>query len=233
MINTNRLKDVLKVVRVLYIDNKNDIPQTIQNTLKIFFKDIYYTNNFDEAMTIYNEKHPDIIISEAYTNDGRTILPLLQNIREYNYLIPIIITTSHKEEKTLFDAIRLQPVDFLVKPLSVNNFIYPLNKAAKHILNHGNIVVPLCKDSRYNYIDKTVNVNQNNIALTKNESRFLELLLANDGKLVPKDEIEFYIWGEEYVSESAFKSLLKRLRDKIGNNIIKNNPGIGYSLNSH
>jgi len=230
----NSLKNILKVVRVLYIDDKNNVPKTIQNTLKIVFKHIFYTNNFSEAMNIYNEKHPDIIISEVYTNDNNgSILPLLHEIREYNPLIPIIITASHKEEEILFDAIRLQPIDFLVKPLEVNSFIYPLNKAAQSILRHGNIIVPLNKESRYNYINKTIQQNTQTISLTKNESRLLEFLISNDKKTLSKEEIEFYIWGEEYVSESAFKSLLKRLRDKIGNNIIKNSPGLGYSLKSH
>ncbi len=227
---TDSLKNVLKVVRVLYIDDKDNVPKTIQNTLKILFKDIYYTNNFNKAMKIYNEKHPDIIISEVYDNDNNSILSLLHEIREYNQFIPIILTTFHKEEEVLFDAIRLQPIDFLVKPLSTSSFIYPLNKAAKSILHSGNIIIPLDSQSKYNYINKTIQQGTNTISLTKNESRLFELLISKEGKISSKEEIEFYIWGEEFVSDSAFKSLMKRLRDKIGNNIIKNNPGVGYYL---
>ena len=229
---TRKLKDILKVVRVLYIDNEKDVPQSVKNTLKILFKDIYYTDSLDYAMKIYNEKHPDMIISEIITEKNKKVLPFLHQIREYNYLIPIILTASDKKEKTLFDAIRVQPIDFLVKPLTTNSFIYSLNKASKLIMHHGNIVVSLNKEHKYNYLDKTVTKGNKPFQLTKNESRFLEFLIASEGKILSKEEIEFYIWGEEYVSDSAFKSLLKRMRDKIGNNIIKNTPGIGYSLKS-
>ncbi len=227
---TNTLKEILKVVRVLYIDDKNNVPQTVKNTLNILFKEIHYTNNVNDIVKIYNEKHPDMIISEVFTKNNKNILPLLHEIREYNHLIPIIITTSNKEEKVIFDAIRLQPIDFLVKPLTSNSFIYSLNKAAKLIMHHGNISVALNQNHKYNYLDKTLTKDDQSIPLTKNESRFLELLISSEGKILPKEEIELYIWGEEYVSESAFKSLLKRLRDKIGFNIIKNTPGIGYSI---
>ncbi len=227
------LKNILKVLKVLYIDVQEDVPKSIQNTLKLFFKDVYYTQSFEDAIFIYNDKHPDIIISEVSINGDKSFLPLLQNIRKYNHLIPIIVTSSHKEENIIFDAIRLQLIDFLVKPLTLDNFIYPLNNAAKHILHHGNVIVLIAKDIKYNYIDKNIKIKTKIIKLTKNESRLIELLLANEGKILANTEIEFHIWGEEYVSDSAFKSLFKRLRDKIGNDIIHNSPGHGYYINSN
>ncbi|MEA3499347.1 MAG: response regulator [Campylobacterota bacterium] len=226
------LKNILKVLKVMYIDEQDDVPKTIQNILKIFFKEVYYINNLQDAMEVYSSKHPDIIISEVGLKGCRSCLQLLKNIRHYNHLIPIIITSANKDEEILLDAIRLQLIDFLVKPLTLDNFIYPLNNAAKHILHHGNVVVSLSNDAKYNYINKNINIQNKIFKLSKNESRLIELLLANEGKVISNSEIEFHIWGEEYVSDSAFKSLFKRLRDKIGNDIIKNSPGHGYYLNS-
>ena len=230
------LKNILKVLKVIYIDEKENIPKPIQNTLKIFFKEVYYVNNINDAMKVYSSKKPDVIISEVNLNNCESCLYFLKNIRYYNQLIPIIITSSNKNEEVLLDSIRLQITDFLVKPLTLDNFIYPLNNIAKHILHYGNVIVSIGQNMKYNYINKNIaNLNNNNkkvIKLTKNESKVIELLLSNQGKIISNSEIEFHIWGEDYVSNSAFKSLFKRLRDKIGNEIIKNSPGHGYYISS-
>lgn len=223
------LKNVLHVSKLLYIDNENNLSRSIKNTLNIFFEHIYFAHSAKEALNIYNTKHPNIIISEVHLNN-ESLLPLLHNIREINHTIPILITSKDKDEKILFEAIRLQLIDFLVKPLDINEFINTLNTTARHILHYGNVSVKFGNESLYNYIDKTVLKNDITIELTQNESRLLELLLGNEGKVMPKREIELHIWGEEFVTESAFKSLFKRLRDKIGKEIIQNKAGHGYFI---
>ena len=130
----------------------------------------------------------------------------------------------------LFEAIRLQLIDFLVKPLDINKFIHALNTTAKHILHHGNVLVSFSDGYLYNYIDKSVKKDGKLIELTQNESRLLELLICNEGQVMSKENIELNIWGEEFVTESAFKSLFKRLRDKIGKDSIQNKSGHGYYL---
>ncbi len=223
------LKNVLKVSKLLYIDKEENIPKTIKNTVHLLIKETYFAHNLKEAIEIYNKKHPNIIISEVNLND-ESLLPFLHNLREINHSIPIIITSKNKQEEVLFEAIRLQLIDFLVKPLDINEFIHTLNTTAKHILHHGNVIVSFADGYLYNYIDKSVKKNGENIELTQNESRLLELLVANEGQVMCKEDIERHIWGEEFVTESAFKSLFKRLRDKIGKDSIQNKSGHGYYL---
>ena len=224
------LKNILKVSRVLYIDEKKEVPKNIQSTLNIFFKKVYYVSDINEAIEIYNTLSPEIIISEVHIN-GKSCLPLLHNIREYNHSIPILVISANKKEEVLFEAIRLHLVDFLVKPIKIDKFIFSLNNIAKYILKHGNVIVHFSNNYVYDYISKIVIIDKTEISLTKNESKLLELLLANENKLISKEEIEFHIWGEEFVSDSAFKSLFKRIRNKIGKNTIKNSSGHGYHLN--
>jgi len=68
------------------------------------------------------------------------------------------------------------------------------------------------------------------ISLTKKELAFISLLIKRLGTLVLHDEIKSVVWVGESVTEAAIRTFVKRVRDKVGNNFIKNVPGLGYKI---
>ena len=82
------------------------------------------------------------------------------------------------------------------------------------------------------YADKkTIKTIKNEIiSLTKNEYRLLEFFILNKEKTLTKTEITKFLWSKESITESAFKSLFLRLRNKIGKDCIQNIFGVGYKL---
>ena len=62
--------------------------------------------------------------------------------------------------------------------------------------------------------------------------RLLELFLINKNKFLTNDEIIKYIWSENEISSSAFKSLINRLSKKIGKDVISNSFGMGYGIHN-
>ena len=77
---------------------------------------------------------------------------------------------------------------------------------------------------------KAVITSNTRFILTKNESRLLELFLSNKNKFIQNEEIIKHIWSDKEVSSSAFKSLINRLTNKIGKDLISNSFGIGYGI---
>lgn len=224
------LKDVLKSLNVLFISKKNYIQQKEIDILEMFFYKITISYSSERAIKVFSSEHPDVIITDIDLPNMNGI-ELCKNIRKSNPTIPIIILSNNKSEEYLFQAIRLQVVDFIVKPLKIDNLIFALNQTAKHIVNHGNITIRLGNGNIYNYKEKTIFDNKGTVKkLTKNEFRLLELLLANKHHTLSKKEIESYLWANENITESAFKSLFSRLRQKIGKDNIKNSFGVGYQL---
>jgi len=225
------LKDILKVSKVLYLDNQSTIPLPVKNSVSYFFNKVFYVDNLTDAIYIYEEEKPNVIISNSVL-DNMSTLKFLATVRNHNYTIPIIVTSDFSNDELFLNIIRLQAIDFIKKPIKSENMIYALNLSAKHILRGEKLVVD-CKDSiSYDYVSKTVIKNKKNITLTKNEAILIELLLSNNGKITSKSEIEFKIWGETYVNDSTFKSLIQRLKTKIGKDVIQNKHGYGYFLSS-
>ena len=72
--------------------------------------------------------------------------------------------------------------------------------------------------------------NDQTIPLTVKESMLLELLLSRKNHVFSTVEIENRIWGDEFVTDSALRALIKNLRKKLPIDCIKNIVGHGYKL---
>ncbi len=223
------LKKLLKKLTILYVTNKEEDYKKINNILEIFFQKIIYSNNEKDALSIYNKVFPSVLLVDVNLDDSKGI-ELIKKIRKKNKTIPILVITKNKEVSNLIEAVKLNLVDYLLKPIDINKLIFSLNQIAKIILNSGDINTSIKNNIKYNYIEKTIINNSNKEVLTKTETRFIELLLANKDKIVSVEEIKRVIWGNKEVSESALKSLLNRLSKKIGKDTITNSFGIGYGI---
>lgn len=225
------LKDILKSLKVIFISKKENIDKKEIDILEIFFKKIIILNSAERALKVFSEERPDVIISDIDLPNLNGI-EFCKIIKKMNHSIPIIILSKQTNKSILYKLIRLQLVDFVIRPILVEDFIYALNQTAKHIINHGEITITLNNGYIYSYKDKSIFKNDNtSIKLTKNEFRLLELLLLNKHRTLDKKEIEDHLWANEQITKSAFKSLFSRLRNKIGKECIKNSFGVGYQLN--
>lgn len=45
------------------------------------------------------------------------------------------------------------------------------------------------------------------------------------------EDIKKNVWIGEYVSDTAVRTFIKRVRDKVGEDFIKNVPSLGYKIN--
>ena len=230
MMSNRQLKDVLKVVDVLYITKKiNKCNQTV-NILEMFFNKVLESTSAEEAFDLYIKSRPSVIITDIDLpkNNG---IDFIKSIRKTNKKIPIMIVSKKKDEYFLFEAIKLHLIDYLLYPIDTSKLINAINLIAKEVVNNGQKEVIFKNGVRYDYVTKSI-INKNDLVttLTKNEFRLLEFLIANEGKKVSKKDIETHLWADECITQSAFKSLFNRLRNKIGKDLIVNTFGVGYNI---
>ena len=223
------LKKILKQLDVLFISEVDSSYKKIENILRLFFKEVLHTNSLIYANEIYEKSFPSILIIDINLKDSYG-LTFIKELRKKNKSMPIIIITENKETDILIEAIKLNLIDYLLKPVDINKLIHALNLSAKNILNSGEIKTIIKNDIIYNYVDKSITILDKKQSLTKNESRLLELFLINKNKFVKNEDIIKQIWSDKEVSSSAFKSLINRLSNKIGKDTISNSFGIGYGI---
>jgi DNA-binding response OmpR family regulator len=223
------LKKILKQLDVLFISEFDYSYKKIENILRLFFKEVLHTNSLIYANEVYEKSFPSILIIDINLKESSG-LSFIKELRKKNKSMPIIIITENKEVDILIEAIKLNLIDYLLKPIDINKLIHALNLSAKNILNSGEIKTIITNDIIYNYVDKSITILDKKQSLTKNEARLLELFLINKNKFVKNEDIIKQIWSDKEVSTSAFKSLINRLSNKIGKETISNSFGIGYGI---
>jgi DNA-binding response OmpR family regulator len=223
------LKKILKQLDVLFISEVDSSYKKIENILRLFFKEVLNTNSLIYANEIYEKSFPSILIIDINLKESSG-LSFIKELRKKNKSMPIIIITENKEVDILIEAIKLNLIDYLLKPVDINKLIHALNLSAKNILNSGEIKTIIKNEIIYNYVEKSITILDKKQSLTKNEARLLELFLINKNKFVKNEDIIKQIWSDKEVSTSAFKSLINRLSNKIGKETISNSFGIGYGI---
>lgn len=68
------------------------------------------------------------------------------------------------------------------------------------------------------------------IVLAKKEKQLFELLLNNKRNIISFETIDNILWPEKYVSSTTRRTLIHRLREKVGGEIIKTYKNLGCSL---
>ncbi len=71
------------------------------------------------------------------------------------------------------------------------------------------------------------------VKLTKNEIKFMEIMISKKGEFVSSSFLEYTIWEEESISKDCnkrLKYLIYKLRKKLPKNSIVNSYKLGYKL---
>lgn len=223
------LKKILKHSDVLFISEIDDSYKKIKYILDIFFRKSFHTNSIINANQIYEKNFPKTVIVDINLNESNGI-SFIKDLRKKNKNLPILIITNNKEIDNLLEAIKLNLINYILKPLDINKLINALNLCAKQILNSGEVITIINQNTKYDYVEKVIINGKIKINLTTNEMRLLELFLENKNNYIKNEDIKKQIWSEKEISDSAFKSLINRLSIKIGKETISNSFGNGYGI---
>lgn len=224
------LTDILKNSTILYIEDEDEIRDSVSKTLKLICKEIIDVDSVEKAKTKYQEGGIDIIITDIELN-GESGIEFAKYIRSIDKTTPMIIISAYTEKDYLLNAIKLQLVDYLVKPIDFDDILNTLKNSAKIILENGNFLLEFTNGTQYDILKNCIISSKGEKStLTNLEKRLLKILIKNKNRTVPTEEIKFYVWEDEYPSESALKSLLNKIRSKIGKDSIENISGVGYNL---
>lgn len=220
---------VLKNSSLLLAEDEKNLRDSFARVLLLYVDKVYTASDGEEALALYMQYHPDIVITDVKMPKLNG-LDFIKQIRKDNHNIPIIVTSAYTDKDFLLDSIKLSLVDYVVKPIKEEDLTKLLENSAAILLEKSKTVIKINHTSYYDYTNKTFFQDDIPIALTQKEVEFLEILLAHKGNLVTRQVLEDKLYIYEEAPPSALKNLVFKLRKKITNNIIKTIGNLGYAI---
>ena len=222
------MNKILKNLTVLHVEDDSDSKKIMHDVLSDNFEKVFTAQNGDEGLKKFKKYNPNMVITDVFMpiSDG---LDMTRYIKEISKDTPVIVLSAHSEKETLLKAIDVGVDKYLIKPIMADDLLKTIENVAKSKIETANII-QVANGYSFNKIKRVLIRDGVEISLTKKELAFISLLIKRLGTLVLHDEIKSVVWVGESVTEAAIRTFVKRVRDKVGNNFIKNVPGLGYKI---
>ena len=223
-------KDVIEKLQrltLLYAEDEEGIRKNIADSLSYYVKEVIEASNGAEAFELYEQKKPDIILSDIHMPILNGI-EFVKKVRQIDKKIPIIMITAHTDKEYLLQAVELKMEKYIVKPIELEVLFEVFRKCLQTIEFNNNITLEIDSDYVYDYDKKELKYKKEIVLLNKKEISFFELLIKNQNRIVSYDELQQKVWIDDVMTDSALRSLVRNLRKKLPTDIIFNLSGIGY-----
>jgi two-component system response regulator RegX3 len=171
-----------------------------------------------EALTVFDTARPDIVLLDV-------MLPKLSGIDVCRELrgrskVPIIMVTAKGAEIDTVVGLEVGADDYVTKPYRLRELVARMRAALRRApheepqLSSGDVLE--VGDLRLDPERHEVRLRGSVVALPLKEFELLELLMANAGRVLPRDTLIDRIWGPHYVGDTKTLDVhVKRLRSKI------------------
>ncbi|MDX2331570.1 butyrate response regulator transcription factor BumR [Campylobacter hepaticus] len=214
---------------ILVVEDEAKARESLINILSNRFSKVIGAQNGDEGFKKFKKFKPDLVITDIAMPimDG---LDMAREIKEISNDVPIVVLSAYSEKERLLRSIDIGIDKYLIKPIDIEELFKVLDSLVDEKIEV-NMLVKISKEYQFNKTKRTLIHNGEEIVLTKKELAFVSLLLKQPGVLVLHEDIKKNVWIGEHVSDTAVRTFIKRIRDKVGEEFIKNVPSLGYRIN--
>ncbi|WP_395633702.1 response regulator transcription factor [Flavobacterium sp.] len=222
-----------KDIKILLVDDEQDILEIVGYNLAQEGYQIVTATNGKEAISKAKKELPHLIIMDVMMPemDG---MEACENIRKLPELSNVIITflTARSEDYSQVAGFDAGADDYITKPIKPKLLVSKVKALLRRLksddqttetLNVGGIEI-----NREEY--KIIKEGQE-IILPRKEFELFYLLASKPGKVFKREEILDKVWGNEViVGGRTIDVHIRKLREKIGEDLFKTIKGVGYKL---
>lgn len=220
-------------ISVLYVEHDSALRKSTTSCIRDEGYTVFLADTSMSAYDTFQTHKIDIIIVDC-KSESNNELELIRHLREKDFLLPVIITTSQADKQLLLEAINLDISRCLMKPYTNKELLEALEIASKKVLLcHPISSTDLKNGFRYNPVSKSIiTPDEKLVQLSKKEYLLIELLLHNKGKIIPYSIIERTVWEDRPMSMDSLRTLVGGIRKKTHTDIVSNHNGTGYKIDS-
>ena len=214
-------------MNILLVEDNEILAKGIIYSLEQQKFNVTHKMNVKETAEFIEDKKPNLIILDISLPDGNGFDLYEKNIKSKE--IPTIFLTAKDDEDDIVSGLDAGADDYITKPFSIRELIARINKIL--FRNKKNTIIKI-KDIEFDLDKMVVYKGKKEINLTSLELKILNLLFSNINKVVTRNDIieKIWEWTGNDVNDNTVTVYLKRIREKIGTDIIITIKGIGYRI---
>lgn len=222
-----------KNIKILLVDDEQDILEIIGYNLLQEGYQIITAQNGKEAILKAKKELPHLIIMDVMMPemDGIEACENIRKIPELSHTI-IAFLTARSEDYSQVAGFDAGADDYIAKPIKPKLLVSKVKSLLRRLkedeqnaqtLNVGGIEI---NREEYKIVKDGIE-----IILPRKEFELFYLLASKPGKVFKREEILDKIWGNEViVGGRTIDVHIRKLREKIGEDLFKTIKGVGYKF---
>lgn len=217
---------ILKKYTLLCVEDDLESLGQLSLFFSRYFAKVYTAATARDGWELFCQHNQDVVCSDIVLG-GEDGVWLVKKIKQASPSTVSVFLSGKTDTDTLIETIGIKPLGFITKPIRFSVIINFLSKIVDE-LDTGSLLLEdgIEIDFRAMQIKNNGEVSD----ITAKEAQMLKLLADNQGHTVSYDTINRLVWDDDEMSESSLKSLLYRIRSKIGKEKIKTMSGVGIRL---
>jgi two-component system response regulator RegX3 len=204
---------------VLVVEDEDSFVEALTVGLKREGFRVVVARDGSEALDVFDAVRPDLVLLDV-------MLPKVSGIDVCRELrrrssVPIIMVTAKGSEIDTVVGLEVGADDYVTKPYRLRELVARMRavlrrragETANHVLSSEALEVG---DVALDPERHEVVIRGDAVSLPLKEFELLEILLANAGRVLPRDTLIDRVWGSDYVGDTKTLDVhVKRLRAKV------------------
>jgi len=222
------------VYRIMIVEDDDTIASLLKKNLEGWGYEVFLIEDFAHVIQEFVKRDPQLVIMDLKLPffNGYHWCDEIRRISQ----VPVLFLSSASDNMNMVMALSRGADDFMAKPFDLDVLVakvqalirrsYSFGKSAS-ILEHKGAVLNMSSGS--------LTYEGQELTLTRNEWKILELLFQQAGKVVSRDSIMIKLWeNDSFVDDNTLTVNMTRLRKKLAGigleDFIATKKGIGYSI---
>ncbi len=222
-----------KEIKILLVDDEPDILEIVGYNLSHEGYQVFTASNGKEAIQVARKEQPQLIIMDVMMPemDGMEACEHIRKIPELKDII-IAFLTARSDDYSQVAGLEAGADDYITKPIKPKILVSKVKallrrhkeeEASSTSINVGDIEI--------NREEYKIIKDGEEIILPRKEFELFYLLASKPGKVFKRDEILEKVWGNEViVGGRTIDVHIRKLREKIGDDLFKTIKGVGYKF---
>ena len=221
------------MTRVLIVEDEPGLRRALGINLRARDYEVTLAEDGRSALTVAPSEPPDAVVLDLGLPDLDGV-EVIEGLRGWSGA-PIIVLSARAGESDKVVALDAGADDYVTKPFGMDELLARLRAALRRSESPESLPIVETESFRIDLAAKEArNGEDEPVRLTPTEWHVLEVLVRNQGKLVPQRQLLQEVWGPSYETETNYlRVYLAQLRRKLETDPSRprhliTEPGIGY-----